>query len=269
VTLQEKGKRLLVKLQWFLAEQVGLDIIKLQKFFLGLPWYFMDYYKFKGRFPGKISLTPCLHDRLAQGGNAKSEYFWQDLLVAQRIFDRSPIRHVDIGSRIDGFVAHVAAFRQLEVLDIRPIESKIGNVIFRQVDLMSAESIVETFGKADGYSPSVSCLHALEHFGLGRYGDALNPKGYQEGLANICKLLSPKGTLYLSTPIGVERVEFNANWVFDPLTIISLANKNGLYLNRLTIITSEGVVAELAAESEISKFGNQYYHLGLFEFQKN
>ena len=269
MTFQSKAKRLLVKLQWILAEQVGIDIIKLRKFFFALPWYFLDYYKFKGRFPGKIGLTPCLHDKSAEGGNVKSEYFWQDLLVAQRIFDRSPRRHVDIGSRIDGFVAHVAAFRQLEVLDIRPIESKIANVIFRQVDFMNVESIAEKFGNADGYSPSVSCLHALEHFGLGRYGDALNPKGYQEGLENICKLLSPKGTLYLSTPIGVERVEFNANWVFDPLTIICLAQKNGLSLNRLTIIASEGVVAELTTVSEISKFGSQQYNLGLFEFHKS
>jgi len=32
---------------------------------------------------------------------------------------------VDIGSRVDGFVAHVASFREIEVFDVRPISAQI------------------------------------------------------------------------------------------------------------------------------------------------
>jgi hypothetical protein len=81
-------------------------------------------------------------------------------------------------------------------------------------------------------------LHAIEHFGLGRYGDPVNPQGYQRGIANMAQLLQPGGTFYLSTPIGQERVEFNANWVFDPRSIVRCAEAAGMKLKKLIVITS-------------------------------
>ena len=64
-------------------------------------------------------MSPCLTDRFEESGAARGHYFHQDLLVAQRIFDSAPARHVDMGSRIDGFVAHVASFREPEQRDLR------------------------------------------------------------------------------------------------------------------------------------------------------
>jgi len=58
-----------------------------------------------------------LTDRFDPGGDASGHYFHQDLIVARRIFERDPRKHVDVGSRIDGFVAHLAVFRQVEVID--------------------------------------------------------------------------------------------------------------------------------------------------------
>ena len=51
---------------------------------------------------------PCLGDRYDPSGAASGHYFYQDLLVARRIYERRPVRHVDVASRVDGFVAHVA-----------------------------------------------------------------------------------------------------------------------------------------------------------------
>lgn len=56
---------------------------------------------------------PCLTDRYEEGGATKNEYFWQDLLVARSIYACAPLKHVDIGSRVYGFVAHVASFVKL------------------------------------------------------------------------------------------------------------------------------------------------------------
>ena len=78
---------------------------------------------------------PCLQDRYEEAGKINSEYFWQDLLVARWIFEAKPDKHVDIGSRLDGFVAHVASFREIEVFDVRPITTQVPGVIFRQADL--------------------------------------------------------------------------------------------------------------------------------------
>ena len=152
---------------------------------------------------------PCLKDKKAQSGIASGHYFHQDLLVAQRIFESNPRIHVDIGSRIDGFVAHVAAFREIQVFDVRPLEVHHPNIHFRQANLMNSSS------QMTGYCDSVSSLHALEHFGLGRYGDPLDIQGYYKGFMAITRLLIIGGTFYFSVPIGPLRIEFNAHRVFS------------------------------------------------------
>lgn len=153
---------------------------------------------------------PVFGEDADPGGVASGAYFHQDLLVARYIFGNRPTRHVDVGSRIDGFVAHVASFRSIDVIDIRPIHSSVDGINFIQGDLTRLGP--EWTGVAD----SVSCLHALEHFGLGRYGDALDPDGWLVGLEALTRLLAPEGTLYLSVPAGrQQRVEFNAHRVFS------------------------------------------------------
>jgi SAM-dependent methyltransferase len=136
-------------------------------------------------------------------------YFYQDLYVAHRIYQNQPEKHIDIGSSINGFVAHVASYREIEVYDIRPLEKNIQNVKFKQCDLMNLNN--DDIECTD----SISCLHALEHFGLGRYGDSINYDGYLSGFLNIYKMLKPNGKFYFSVPFGKQRVEFHAHRVFS------------------------------------------------------
>ena len=167
------------------------------------------------RFP-ITSLRPCYSDRTDDAGSLPLHYFFQDLFVAQRIFKNAPLRHVDIGSRIDGFVAHLASFRSVEVFDIRPLEVNIPNVTFKQLDIMDCTCIKENS------IPSVSCLHALEHFGLGRYGDPINFEGFDIGFKNITSLLESSGKFYFSVPIGLQRIEFHAHRVFSLSLLIEM-----------------------------------------------
>jgi hypothetical protein len=122
--------------------------------------YQMHYEEFI-RQGGVVSgLIPILDEFDDFAGTANGQYFHQDLLVASRIFLDKPERHVDVGSRIDGFVAHVASFRKIEILDIRDLEETgHENIVFFKADLTS-----EDFNM-DSITDSISCLHALEHFG--------------------------------------------------------------------------------------------------------
>lgn len=257
------------KVHWIISTQFGLNLRAFLRSLRGIPQYVSDWLAFRKAYQGTMTFVPCLHDRYEEGGATKSEYFWQDLLVARWIFEASPARHVDIGSRVDGFVAHLASFREVEVFDVRPISSKIPGVVFQQADLMDVGGAPALAG-GDGYCDSLSCLHAIEHFGLGRYGDPVDPQGHVRGLTNMAALVKSGGVFYLSTPIGAARVEFNANRVFDPREIVQIAQSNGLSLKKLVVVASDGTVSDtrdITAE-RLQDLASHQYNLGIFVFEK-
>jgi len=254
----------LQKVYWVCSVQLGLDPRKLIGAVYRAPGYLMSWLEFRRQYSGSMRLLPCLHDRSEEAGAVKSEYFWQDLHVAREIFEAEPCRHVDIGSRIDGFVAHVASYREIEVFDIRPIENRIPNVTFHAKDLMNPSSVPSE------YCDSVSCLHTLEHFGLGRYGDQIDVYGHVKGLQNIARILKTDGTLYLSVPIGRARVEFNANRVFDPVTLVDLVNEFGLLLRDFVWFETGRAARRAENISEtLRQLAMRRYCLGLFTFRKH
>ena len=174
-----------------------------------------------GSFP--IQILPILSDKSSDSGS-HGVYFYQDLQAAKLIYNRNPERHLDIGSRLDGFISHLLSFRSVYFADIRPLQASIPGLHFIQFDVMDTEksrSLLNTFD-------SISCLHALEHFGLGRYSDPLNPDGWELALANIINLLTNDGLLYLSVPLGRQRVEFNSQRIFNPHTILKFFELNSL-----------------------------------------
>ncbi|MBT8556451.1 DUF268 domain-containing protein [Polynucleobacter paneuropaeus] len=251
------------RVRWFVTSQLGVNPKVAFRFFCGIPRYLRDLWLFKSAYSGRLDLYPALNDWGKEGGDTDSEYFWQDLLVARMIAQANPIKHVDIGSRIDGFVAHVAAFRPIEIFDVRPVRKKIPNVNFVQADLMNPLT-----AKAN-YCDSISCLHAIEHFGLGRYGDPIDVNGYQSGLKNMAAVLQSQGTFYLSTPIGINRVEFNANRVFDPKIILAEAKINGLEIQKMIVIQADCSSSEYEpSQIPLDALASQNYALGIFVFKK-
>jgi hypothetical protein len=250
----------------FIFNQFGFDPIRLYRSIKYSPNFLIDFISFNKNNNSPIYIKPCLHDKFDEGGSAKSEYFWQDLLVGSLIFSKNPFKHVDIGSRIDGFVAHLACFREVEVFDVRNISSKIPKVKFVQANMMDTIPL-KLQDNENGYCDSLSCLHTIEHFGLGRYGDPIDNYGYDKGIKNMSSLLKKDGIFYLSTPIGIERVEFNANRVFNPYDIIKTAEKYNLKLNNIIIIEEDGEHKHI--DLDLLKFySEEYYNLALFIFHK-
>lgn len=253
------------KIHWLLSQCLGLDFLRLFLALRGFPRFLRDYCKFKKNYNGKLEFKPCLHDRYEEGGCTRSEYFWQDLLVAGMIFQKNPQKHVDVGSSIDGFVAHVASFRELEIFDVRPVKTIIPRVLFRQADLMNMLS------DFDEYCDSLSCLHALEHFGLGRYNDPVDTTGVEKGLKNMFALLKPNGVFYLSVPVGIERVQFNANWILNPVRLVRLAADNSLVLFSISRFKNnvDGFIEHNDNfESVLLELSGLNYSLCVFRFRK-
>jgi Caenorhabditis protein of unknown function, DUF268 len=262
-------KRYLRGLYFFMV-LFGLDPRKTIQAFHGLPFYFRDLMTLKRqKRQSDISFPfgrpyPCPDDRFASSGTAKGHYFHQDLLVARKIFKNNPTIHLDVGSRFDGFVAHVASFRFIEVIDIRPLNSTVPNVRFIQCDLMRRlpASLVN-------YCDSLSCLHALEHFGLGRYGDDVIFNGHLIGFDNLHSILKVYGKLYFSVPIGPMRIEFNGHRVFSVRYLLELIG-NRFRIDSFSFVDDKGDLFEDVELTDdlIENNCRCHYGCGIFEMTK-
>lgn len=248
-----------LKKYFIILSAAGVNPFKMAMALRGSFSFFVDlariYFQRRENFP--IKIFPILNDRFEQAGSLETIYFKQDLYFSRLVYDDAPDTHIDVGSRIDGFVGSLLSFRKVFVADIRPLESNIDGLEFIQHDFMSKEGLLTE--KFD----SVSCLHTLEHFGLGRYGDNIDVEGWRVGLCNLASLLNKGGTLYLSVPIGKQRIEFNAHRVFNPDTIISEAATLGLKLERFAYL-DDNIVLKQEFNSEIKSL---YYGCGMFTFK--
>lgn len=206
-------------------------------------------------------IYPILDDRNSDAA-VLGEYFWQDLFVAKHILESQPSRHVDVGSRIDGFIAHLACFQHVEVFDIRPLSVEVENVTFTQWDITNPDA--SKMNRAE----CVTCLHTLEHIGLGRYGDKIDPDGWKIGLNSLANLVTEGGHLWLSVPIGIERVEFNAHRVFHPETVVIEAATNSLKLLNFFYLTDAGFKESQSHLEDFKIAGSTEYGLGIFLFER-
>ncbi|HEX8254931.1 MAG TPA: DUF268 domain-containing protein, partial [Thermoanaerobaculia bacterium] len=151
-------------------------------------------------------------DRFAPAAEPAFHYFYQDLWAAELIHQRRPARHVDVGSRLDGFIAHVLTFCDVEYVDLRPLNVEWPRFFYRQG---SATNLPYDDGSVD----SLSSLHVIEHIGLGRYGDEVDARGHERAANDLTRVLAPGGTLLVGTPIGREKLAFDAHRIFDPATV--------------------------------------------------
>lgn len=248
----------------------GINPLKTIRSLRGIPAFLVDYFELKKQQPkddchfdfGRY--YPCLDDRFAPSSDIKGHYFHQDLLVASKIFVNQPERHIDVGSRVDGFVAHVASFRKIIEIDIRPLKSHIHNVEFLQADLMK-ELPAELVKSCD----SLSCLNVLEHFGLGRYGDRVCWDGYRIGFDNLLTMLKPGGKFYFSVPVGEQRIEFNAHRVFSIAYLLEMFSGR-LRIDDYSYVDDRGDLYEnvILNESNISTNCGCLFGCGIFELTK-
>ncbi len=202
--------------------------------------FFRQYREFKEQGDGSFPLGkwyPRLDDIGKECGEVRGTYPIGDLYVAQKIFEAKPVNHLDIGSRIDGFVFHVASFREISVMDIRNMPFKIKNINFINHDI--TDDIISS-----GEWHSISCLHSLEHYGMGRYGDKVNFSGYLEALNNIFFMLKWGGTFYLAIPVGKQRIDWNAYRVFDFGRITQTLKDIGFKIQSLVFINNDGILLD-------------------------
>jgi SAM-dependent methyltransferase len=197
---------------------------------------------------------PCLTDRVG-ATPFDPHYFFQAGWLARRLQEIKPSWHVDVGSSVM-MINVLSAGVKTAFVDYRPLRVQLSNFISLAGDILRLPF-------RDSSIASLSCLHVIEHVGLGRYGDPLNPIGSQLAASELQRVLQPGGRLFLSAPVGRERVCFNAHRVYAPGTIHSFFQV--LHLESFSLIDDKGRFMEhvpLDAGSMLE------YGCGLFEFSK-
>lgn len=243
--------------------QFGVDPLKAFNSIRGLPYFVRDFLSYQElaksdkRALPVSAYYPVMHERFAANGNIDTHYLFQDLWAARLIYKAKPERHVDIGSSIMGFVSHLLTFREVELVDVRPLELGISGLSCTVTDATTMAAY------QDNSLESISTLHAGEHFGLGRYGDPVDPVAHIKFMKSLTRVLKPGGKLYYAVPCGIERLVFNAHRVLSYTTIIETFG--GLELRSFSCVTDNNVYCENCGFDMIEK---QNYGCGMFEFSK-
>lgn len=179
--------------------------------------FFLEVARYRvlpGAEPVRVAdLYPCLGDKLPSTP-VDPTYFYQDTWAARKLFASGPRFHVDIGSTAL-LVGVLAQFTHVCSLDIRPLTAKVDG-------LVACRGSVLALPLASRSVTSLSSLCVLEHVGLGRYGDSLDPRGTDRAASELQRVLAPGGDLYLSVPVeDRDRVYFNAHRTFSVASFLA------------------------------------------------
>jgi SAM-dependent methyltransferase len=253
----------ILKQSLFVFRQFFFDPVSVMRRWMSIPSFVMnlrqyrrlqhdDFFSFRLR-----DLYFSTHDRFGDAATVDRHYFHQDIWAAKLIYGSGVRNHVDIGSRVDGFVAHLLLFCTVTYVDIRPL-----SVITES--LRYSEGSVLDLPFADNSVHSLSCLHVIEHIGLGRYGDQVNPQGHELAARELRRVLKPGGMLLVSTPVGRERLCFDAHRVFDPSTVIGMF----FDLNLVEFSLIPDAEGRIIQNAPIELARSCEYGCGLFRFTK-
>ena len=199
-------------------------------------WFFENYSALKGqeaRIKSRFALSesdfyPCLTDHSAQTPFDR-HYIYHPAWAARVLAHTKPARHVDISSTLH-FSTLLSAFIETEFYDYRPAPIELSNLISSQADLTNLFF-------ADESIASLSCMHTVEHIGLGRYGDPIDYEGDLKAMRELARVLSPGGTLLFVTPVGKEaKIQFNAHRIYTADLIKTNFEQYGLTLKEFTYI---------------------------------
>jgi len=226
--------------------------------------YIADFHDFhhksaNKRFNIKISdLWICLSDN-TNNTSFDHHYIYHPAWAARILSQTNPDYHVDISSTLN-FCTLVSAFINVEFYDYRPADISLSNLKLGCTDLTSLQFDTNSI-------QSLSCMHTVEHIGLGRYGDPVDPDGDLIAINELKRVLAPGGNLLFVVPIGKEaKIQFNAHRIYTYDQIISYFN--GLNLVEFSLITDNPDLDDFIENADPKLTELCSYGCGCFWFKK-
>ncbi len=218
-------------------------------------WQYVKDWRSYQALPGAEPITfvdsfPQVHDRTSTS-TIDPHYFYINNWAMRRVIAIAPALHIDIGSQTI-FASLLASTVNTVFVDYRPLHVTLSGMHSLGGDLLGLPF-------ADGALASLSCLHVIEHVGLGRYGDPLDPSGTYRAVRELVRVLAPGGSLLLATPVGRPRLCFNAHRIHVAEDIRAMAPE--LELREFSGIDDNGTLHEGV---ELSAFKDCEYACGFF-----
>ena len=151
-------------------------------------------------------LYPCLYDKTPNTG-FDAHYIYHPAWATRIIKKIDPGKHIDISSTLH-FCSTISAFFKTEFYDYRPAILSLSNLQSKKGDLNNLPF------KSNSVE-CISCMHTIEHIGLGRYGDKLDPDGDLKAINELQRVIKVGGHLLLVIPVGKPRIQFNAHRIYS------------------------------------------------------
>jgi SAM-dependent methyltransferase len=199
----------------------------------------------------------CLHDNTGRTGFDR-HYVFHTAWAARILIQNMPAKHIDISSSLY-FCSILSALISIEFYDYRPAVLDLDNLCSMKGNLLSLPF-------EDASILSISCMHVVEHIGLGRYGDKMDSHGDLRAIAELKRVLAPKGNLLFVVPVGQPRTIFNAHRIYSYAQIMDYFSE--LELIEFSLIPDDESMGGLIRNAKPDLVKGQVYGCGCFCFQK-
>jgi len=206
----------------------------------------------------RVDQWVCLDDKTSTTGFDR-HYIYHTAWAARVLAETKPQLHIDISSSLY-FCSIVSAFTPIKFLDYRPADLKLSNLASDRADILSLPF-------EDGSVDSLSCMHVVEHIGLGRYGDPIDYNSDLRAMSELNRVLAPGGNLLFVVPIGGKaKIQFNAHRIYTYDQIID--GFSDLKLKEFALIpeASNGYGLIRFANKQMAE--SEHYACGCFWFEK-
>lgn len=211
--------------------------------------------EFKLKWQDKLA---CLYDKTSYT-NFDTHYIYHTAWAARILEKTKPNEHIDISSSLY-FSSIVSAFLPIKFYDYRPV-----NLNLKNFSSFFADLLLLPFD--DLSVESISCMHVLEHIGLGRYGDQLDPIGDIKGAKELERVLSKGGQLLFVVPVsGKPHIQFNAHRIYSFDMIINMFSN--LKLIEFSLIPDNAKSIGIIVNATKEQANEQKYGCGCFHFIK-
>lgn len=250
-----------IKNLYLIISGIMVQVIRSPKSFFSLfseiGYFYKTYLKFKreNQEQSKYETLPIFFQRRESTFDKHYVYqaYWASSIIKQKI--GSIDHHTDVSSNVS-YVVQLSAFVPIHFIEYNPPKMQMSDIKLVQGDLSHLPF-------SDHTVESISCMHVLEHIGLGRYGDPIDTEGMRKACAELSRVLAPGGTLLVSFPVGKPKIVFNAHRVSDPVHAVDYFP--GLKLEQFGMVSDDGEL-RMSCLPEDAKGMN--YACGMYRFTK-